>query len=425
MSTSADAMRSGARDAQPVRSVLHMEMQAGERRLLTLFASSFLEWIKDESASSFARDVGTPLTISLDEGDSDAQTPTVHLTLTWPRSSAEASYAPDVPARRETPAASLFTYESQTPVFTEPPGVTMMMTAVLEQSRQHPRPSIGVRRVPDWIPEAVVAGAARGRQVLERWTDAAAESTADIIDRARPRGRQVGALWQSARLESLARAQSAAHLLRTRPSAVVRPMSWAAAGLFVASVIYVGWAFARPATRPVARGIVAAATPSPSQPATVMTLQTEKASAVLVADTRRTEAGLLPASSVPPAAPAIPAPSVNTGRATWSATRVTPAPQAQARSYVGSLVVTSEPEGADVSVDGVPQGRTPLTIKNLNIGSRILRLDLAGHQRWSWAVSVGANRRTPVAVRLYPATPASPPPAASSGGVSTTREKMF
>src|SRR6476469_817516 len=56
MSTSPDGIRSSARDAQPARSVLHMEMQASERWLLTLFASSFLEWIKDESAS-FARDV--------------------------------------------------------------------------------------------------------------------------------------------------------------------------------------------------------------------------------------------------------------------------------------------------------------------------------------------------------------------------------
>jgi len=404
MSTSPDGMRSSARDAQPARSVLHMEMQAGERWLLTLFASSFLEWIKDESASSFARDVGTPASISLDDSDSDAQTPKFHLTLTWSPSSTEAVFASEVPAPRETPASSLFTYESETPVFTEPTDLTTMMAAVLEESRRHSRPS------------------ARGRQVLERWTDAAIESTAAILDRTRPRGRQAAALWRSARLESLARAQSAARLLRTRSSAVVKPMSWAAAGLLAASVIYAGWAFARPARRPTARGIVAAAAPSALQPASVMAPHTEKPSAALVADARRTEAELVPASNVTEARPAIPAASVPV-RATGNAIRSKPAPQA--RSYVGSLLVTSEPEGADVSVDGVPQGRTPLTIEHLNIGSRVVRLDLPGHQRWSWAVSVGANRRTPLAVRLSPATPANAPPSASNGGVPTTRTKMF
>ena len=422
MSTPPDAMRASARDTQAARSVLHMEMQAGERRLLTLFASSFLEWIKDESASSFARDIGTPASITLDESDSDAQTPAFHLTLTWSPSSTEALFASEVPAPRETPAASLFTYDSETPVFTAPTDITMMMAAVLEESRRHPRPSMVARHVPAWIPPAVVAGAARGRHILERWTDAAIDSTAAFLDRNRPRERQVAALWHSARLESLARAQSAAHLLRTRSAAVVKPMSWAAAGLLAASVIYVGWAFARPAARPVPRGLVPAAAPPASRPATVMAPHTEKSPGTLVADAHRTEPKLVQASSLTQAAPAIPAAFVP-GRASGNATRIKPTPQA--RSYVGSLLVTSEPEGADVSVDGVPQGRTPLTIEHLNIGSRVVRLDLPGHQRWSWAVSVGANRRTPLAVKLSPATPANAAPSASNGGVPTPRTKIF
>ena len=67
-----------------------MEMQAGDRRLLTLFASSFIAWIKDEAASSFVRDVGTPTSISLDETSRDAQTAALHLTVTWSQSSTAA-----------------------------------------------------------------------------------------------------------------------------------------------------------------------------------------------------------------------------------------------------------------------------------------------------------------------------------------------
>jgi hypothetical protein len=213
----------------------------------------------------------------------------------------------------------------------------------------------------------------------------------------------VSALWYSARLVSQGRAQSAVHLLRTQSPASIKPMSWAAAGLFAASVIFVGWPFARPATSPVAGGIAAAAHPSAAKP-TVMEPQRETSPAALVGDLRPAEAEPLPTSRVVPAALAIPSASANRARATANATRVEPAPQA--RGYVGSLVVTSEPQGADVSVDGVPQGQTPLAITNLNIGSRVVRLDLPGHQRWSWAVSVVANRRTPIAVRLLPVTPA-------------------
>ena len=71
-------------------------------------------------------------------------------------------------------------------------------------------------------------------------------------------------------------------------------------------------------------------------------------------------------------------------------------------SVRGALRVTSDPVGAQVSINGVPHGRTPLTIRGLQAGSRVLRLDLAGYERWSWGVSVVANRQTPVMVKLHP-----------------------
>jgi PEGA domain len=415
MATLPDATHSDANDAQPAPPVLHIEMQAGERRLLSLFAASFLKWIKDEASSSFARDVGTPASISFDESARDAQTATLHLTLTWARSSTEAragslvpvgpfpSDDPEALAPRETPASFLFTYDSETPVVDQSSAdaadVTMMMAAVLEQSNRLRR-ATPARQVPVWIPAPLVAGAARGRQVLAGWTDAAGASTAAVVDRSLPRVRQVAALCNSSRLVLLAHAQSVVHLLRSRPSAGIKPVSWAAAGLFAASVIYVGWPLAMPAAQPVARGI-AAASPAASQPATVMAKQTSPAA--LVADARPTEAEPLATSGVVHAAAVIPAASVNPSRDTANATRVKPAPQA--REYVGSLLVTSEPQGADVSVDGIPQGHTPLAITNLPIGSRVVRVELPGHQRWSWAVSVVANRKTPIAVRLVPVTP--------------------
>ena len=58
---------------------------------------------------------------------------------------------------------------------------------------------------------------------------------------------------------------------------------------------------------------------------------------------------------------------------------------------------------APAAVDGLPRGRTPLSIRQLNVGSRVVRVDMPGHQPWAWAVSVVANKETAVAVKLVPA----------------------
>ena len=64
----------------------------------------------------------------------------------------------------------------------------------------------------------------------------------------------------------------------------------------------------------------------------------------------------------------------------------------------------SDPQGAEVSINGVVQGRTPLVIRDLGAGSRVVRLELPGYERWSWAVAVVANKRTPLTVKLRPET---------------------
>jgi hypothetical protein len=64
--------------------------------------------------------------------------------------------------------------------------------------------------------------------------------------------------------------------------------------------------------------------------------------------------------------------------------------------------VTSDPQGAEISINGVVQGRTPMLIRGVAAGSRVLRLDLAGYESWSWSVRVPADTRTPVTVKLHP-----------------------
>ena len=64
--------------------------------------------------------------------------------------------------------------------------------------------------------------------------------------------------------------------------------------------------------------------------------------------------------------------------------------------------MVSEPSGAEVSINGVRHGHTPLKIENVVAGTRVVRLELPGYARWSWAVTVVANKRTPVTVKLQP-----------------------
>ena len=68
--------------------------------------------------------------------------------------------------------------------------------------------------------------------------------------------------------------------------------------------------------------------------------------------------------------------------------------------YRGSLAVDSAPTGARVLVNGVPVGTTPLLLKDLPVGSRVVLLELDGYERWSSAVSVVANQRVRAAVDL-------------------------
>ena len=81
----------------------------------------------------------------------------------------------------------------------------------------------------------------------------------------------------------------------------------------------------------------------------------------------------------------------------------TAAPQSTVVSgFSGSLAVSSSPEGATVFVNGVAVGTTPLVLHDVAVGSRVVRLELPGHERWSSAVRIIASEETQVTVQLRP-----------------------
>jgi hypothetical protein len=75
-------------------------------------------------------------------------------------------------------------------------------------------------------------------------------------------------------------------------------------------------------------------------------------------------------------------------------------PRRLSSGHRGTLIVNSEPRGADVMVNGRPAGKTPLVMKALPVGSRAVRLTLDGYAPWSRGVSVVANRSTTVSAKL-------------------------
>jgi hypothetical protein len=62
--------------------------------------------------------------------------------------------------------------------------------------------------------------------------------------------------------------------------------------------------------------------------------------------------------------------------------------------------VNSVPGGAQVFINNLPVGTTPLLLRNLPVGSRVVRIELRGYRRWSSAVSVVADQRTLAAAAL-------------------------
>jgi hypothetical protein len=77
-------------------------------------------------------------------------------------------------------------------------------------------------------------------------------------------------------------------------------------------------------------------------------------------------------------------------------------PAAAHAVYKGTLVVSSSPGGARVSINGVPAGATPLVLRDLPAGSKVVRVELDGFEPWSAAVRVVADEQTFTTAKLLP-----------------------
>jgi transcriptional regulator with XRE-family HTH domain len=69
-----------------------------------------------------------------------------------------------------------------------------------------------------------------------------------------------------------------------------------------------------------------------------------------------------------------------------------PAEPTVPRATEGQILVTSEPSGARVTINGVGWGSTPLTVRYLPLGSKRVRLTLQGYVSQERVVEIGATR---------------------------------
>jgi cytoskeletal protein RodZ len=97
--------------------------------------------------------------------------------------------------------------------------------------------------------------------------------------------------------------------------------------------------------------------------------------------------------------PAAPAPTGDRPQASPGVPAVATAP------IVTQLVVTSNPEGARVTVDGIGWGVTPVTIRHLPAGRKRVRLTSDGYAASERMVTVHPDRASEISVQLTPASP--------------------
>ena len=424
--------------------VLNLEMEAAQPRILSLFSESFLAWLRDRSASRFSRDAGAPLHVTLEEiGAAADRASTLRLTVTWsqepprPAEGLVATHA-DLPAPRSAaaePGRFKFFEDTQPQplVHLEPaPDDAEIAAAVryAELMRRRPRPV--TRKLANKAVILATQSRRHASRVFQAGTTVAARSLL-AARRSAARGailavRSMHAVRGSASMAVLrfrvrrATTQSplAALAARVQPSSTSLrvPAIFAAVSVLLVLGTTAFVLLGGRASHDRVGGTVAAQ-PGAGSRGTPAVEQERREQAR--ADTPRpqkdaqntTVATQVPTVQVPtvhaaPAFKAVPRPAAIRRTAAKPPAHLVKVrergPADTRHTTVGTLQVGSEPSGAEVFVNGVSRGRTPLTLRGLPPGSRVVRLDMPGYLRWSWSVAVVANKRTPVSVKLQPDT---------------------
>ncbi len=83
----------------------------------------------------------------------------------------------------------------------------------------------------------------------------------------------------------------------------------------------------------------------------------------------------------------------------------------------GTLYIDSNPSGAEVYVDNVYQGYSPLTLHAISPGSHVVMLTLGGYSDWQSTVQVTAGQTTTVSATFTPTPTPTPSPTTKAGAL--------
>lgn len=418
------------------RAAVRVEMRANDRQLLSTFRNAFLQWVNDDASSEFLRAAGAPDTVALEEvaaGSSDHAAKTLRVEVIWDvnrgvdRSSAHIteprampSFSLPSPASPVGPgdAGSIapVNANSQFVFFPDPPAADPIYRDVngprrVSADQRTTRTQLVRSLAPLTVEELALGWRGVHAKTLAAYRTARRRSLRVLAD---PRMR--GALVFGATAAILL--MGTIVYLTLRPGRAVdriiirtpasAPVSQETSRSAETSRDQLLSSATSPEDRDSDRDLLVRKTPSPPSSKNAVPTTGRTARRQTAANVRAKPAAR---AVPPPGRRQVPASAVTSSAArrdSVSATvqpAIATSPVVASRSapfVVGTLVVTSEPAGAEVSINGVSHGRTPLRIPGLAAGSRVVRLELPGYERWSWAVRVVANRQTPLVVKLQP-----------------------
>jgi PEGA domain len=418
--------RTGRQASDPSRRAsLQVELRVPEKQMLVTFREAFLKWLTDRTGP-LGRALGLGERFSLDE-QQGADVPgvsTLRLTVTWSvaHSTVRAASPWLRPARdrRTDPAGRM-----------PPDNFVFVPSSALADAPRHPE-------LLDLVGESVPAPyprlpqPRRTRPIGVRVGKAVAAAMAVVREQSARALQRLTASATSAAAAArgivtavnIHEPGNASRLSVRFPTLATHPRVWAL-GAFGSAVVATGFAVGA-----LHLGTGNRVTPDRSSSPAAAALATSGAVSVPPVEAATAApgpAGIAPPAPTaplqvsPPAQPAAARPETGSRggssrvRAPAAARRDAPAARASRVTEVattgstksgrikitkGALLVKSDPQGAEVSINGIVLGRTPLMIRDLGAGSRVVRLELPGYERWSWAVAVVANKRTPVNVKL-------------------------
>jgi hypothetical protein len=406
------------------RAALEIEFRSTERQTIASFRESFLRWLNDRNGP-LTRLLGAPDRMSLDElpprGEPD-EVQTLRLRVSWPASRpvSQAALLRSLASPTETDADALPAAPSRAPLahyvfFPEPPQAEAplfrQLTVPLSPSALQPpagasrlrleRPSsISVLRHAAAFAGAVQAFVRRsaGAVSVSRLTmrvPAAAYRGAGRLTALGTAAVAAGFLAGTVYLTTMERPETAASApQQALPRAETAPPAPGTSRPLPMAAPEVHAALLPPAVGTAPRGADADHVRRDMRASSVPASAANDG----IPDTEVTPAPPPRPAAAKPAAGRRAGPVVVSARADAKSSAV----MVGGRRMQGALLVKSEPQGAEVSINGVVHGRTPLLIRGVGAGSRVVRLALPGYARWSWAVPVAGDRETPINVKLQP-----------------------